>query len=500
MSVTPPALRASNGVIVASAFLGIVICLLWVFHLATVASLGHSDAAGNAIEEAYTAIQIIALWSLLTILTLLAGLTAAPSRLALAATIGIVSASGFVAMTAANLLARSYLSPFFWPIVIPATIPPLAVIWCVLALVGRTRMFGTAIGVFPVAIVAICLLILPLSLMRKAVDDLETARLEKYDADLARVPGNAAMWDWTPFLHTRDDTKRAMVLDSIRSIEQRQVQAETMLDRGDFPIGYLGSFDLDPTPTLCEKARIFLQKSVEPLVLKPPNSRPYSDVGLRVSDAVSGMNWLVGYDCPCDAESSAWESMAKGYSNTGFDVYRLAELRNPKELGRTLRERPERFSMLNAKSHLRGWLTFADNTSLQQQALAGARKMDHRDADAIEILRDKDDEEYRWKLLRHLTSLDLEATVPLCTNVLAELQGQFMKVYRPGATDEPPPYSELLERLGNGEQLPDLLWSAQHGCAAGPELDDAIALVNAYRDSPGRAEMLAELNRLRSTR
>jgi hypothetical protein len=89
--------------------------------------------------------------------------------------------------------------------------------------------------------------------------------------------------------------------------------------------------------------------------------------------------------------------------------------------------------------------------------------------------------------------------MPLCANALSQLHGQFAKVYRPGPNDERP-YSELLERLGNGEQLPDLIWLAAHGCEAGPELGEAVALVNAYQDSPGRAEMLAELARLQSRR
>ena len=156
--------------------------------------------------------------------------------------------------------------------------------------------------------------------------------------------------------------------------------------------------------------------------------------------------------------------------------------------------------MLGAKSHLKGWLTFADDGSLRDQALAGARRLDRRTADAVEILRDQYDEEYRWKVLRYLTVLDLEATGPLCAAALIELQGQFRKVYRPGTNDEPRPYSELPERLGNGKHLPDLPWLAGHGCAAEPELSEAIALVNAYRDSPGRAEMMAALTRFRERR
>ena len=495
-----PTAKASNGAIAGGIVLGALVGLLWVLNLATLASLGNSDAAGNALGEAYAAIQIIALWSLLTIMTIFVGVKGPAPKPALAAAVVVVPASGFVAMAAADLLARAHLSPFLWPIIIPAAVPPLVVIWCFLALRGRTRIAGIALGALPVVMVAVCLLIQPLSLMRRAVDETETARLQKYDTDLARVPAGAAMWEWTPFLDTRDDTKRAKVLDSIRGIAQRQVQAEQMLDRGDFPLGYLGFFDLDPTPALCDKARNLLRKQVAPLVLATPNSKPYSDIAVQVSDAVAGMNWLVGYDCSCDAESAAWESMAKAYRDTNFDVYRLAELRDPKELGRTLRERPERFSMLGPKSHLKGWLKFADDKNLHEQALAGARALDHRTVDAVEIFVNKYDDESRWKLLRYLTALDLDATMPLCANALSQLHGQFAKVYRPGPNDEPRPYSELLERLGNGEQLPDLLWLAGHGCDAGPELSEAVALVNAYQDSSGKADMLATLMRLQARR
>lgn len=481
---------------IANIALGCLAGLLWLLLLAGVRELGQSDPAGNGLSQAYAAITVIVLWSLLTIMTAIAGLKGNAPRLAKVLALVIVPVSGLVAMSAMDLLARAHLSPFLWPIIILATIPPLAMTWCFLVLLPQGRMSRVAAGALPVAIVAVCLLIEPLSRMRHAVDRAEAARLAKYDADLARVPADAAMWSWTPFLDTRDSVKRARVVESIRRIDQRQVQAETMLDRGDFPIGELGSFDLDPTPVLCEKARSLLRKRVEPLVLKTQGSRPYSDVAVQVSDAVAAMSWLVGYDCSCDAEATAWETMAKQYVDPGYDIYRLAKLRDPGELGRTLRERPERFSMLGPKSHLKAWLRFTDDKSMREQALAGARKLDRRTDEAVEILSSKYDEDVRWRLLRHLGELDLEATAPLCATALSELHRQFTNVYRPDPNDKRL-YSELLDRLGGSAPLPALIWLAGHGCAAGAELDEAIALVNAYRDSPGRAEMLAALTQLR---
>src|SRR4030081_1059323 len=111
MNPKPPAARPSDGAIAASIVLSVVIGLLWMLQLATVTSLGNSDAAGNAIGEAYAAIQIIALWSLLTIMAILASIKGAAPKPAMAATLVIVPASGFVAMAAADLLARAHLSP-----------------------------------------------------------------------------------------------------------------------------------------------------------------------------------------------------------------------------------------------------------------------------------------------------------------------------------------------------------------------------------------------------
>jgi hypothetical protein len=267
------------------------------------------------------------------------------------------------------------------------------------------------------------------------------------------------------------------VLDRIRVLPRRQGEAELMLERGDFPLGQLGSFDLTPTPALCDKARGLLRRRAAPLVPKAAHARPFTDVAAAVSDAVIAMKWLVGYECACDAEATAWQAMAEAYRDPGFDIVELRRLRDPAELGRTLREHPARFSMLTPKAHLKAWLGFADDAALRAQALAGAARLDHRTADAVEMLRDKYDISAPWKILKYLPVLDLAATAPLCGAALAVVQGDLAKVYRPRVGDPPRPYSELLERLGAYEPLSALTWLAGHGCEAERELADAEALV-----------------------
>jgi hypothetical protein len=189
------------------------------------------------------------------------------------------------------------------------------------------------------AVIGLCLCYLPLSKSREAVEAQEQAAAQKYDADLAKLPADAPLWEWAPFLVTRNDIKRDEVVFRIRKLDRRQSDAEMMLERGDFPLGFLADFDLKPTPAICDKARALLLKRVGPLALAKPQSKPYADIAQEVADAVSAMDWLVGMGCSCDKESLAWETMAKAYRDPNFDVYRLAELRDPKELGRLLQDR-----------------------------------------------------------------------------------------------------------------------------------------------------------------
>lgn len=314
MNNLPVASKPPIGAIAAGIVLSVVILLLWGLQLVTIASLGGSDAAGNGLSEAYAAIQMIMLWALLMVLTVLAAAKGAAPRPGVMAALVVVPISGFVASAAAGLLARPGIAPFMWPVIVPALVPPLIVAWGLFTLSAarlHSRTSGIVAGVVLAAIVAVCVTIWPLSQMRKAVDDQEATRLQKYDADLAALPANAPLWDWMPFLDTRDGTKQHRVLAGIRKLDQRQAEAETMLGRGDFPIGYLGFLDLDPTPALCEKARGLLSKRVEPLMLTDAKPQPYRKIDGQVSGALAAMSWLVGYGCACDAESKAWETMAK---------------------------------------------------------------------------------------------------------------------------------------------------------------------------------------------
>jgi hypothetical protein len=313
----PTSRRASRGATLVSIALSVLILLVWIVQLATLTDLSGSDPAGNALAQAFGALEIIVLWVLLAVLTILAGMKGTmPGAAALAALI-LVPASGFAAMTVAELLAERDVAPFMWPIIIPALVPPLIITFCFWALLPSMRTTvpaGVAAGTAWGATLILCISILPMVQIRHLAIEQEAAQRTKWEADFTKLAANSPLWVWTPFLARRDETKRNAVLERIRHLDRRQNDAEIMLDRGDFPLLYLGSFDLDPTPTLCDKARNLLQRRVQPLVPKSPSSRPYADIAEEVAGAVAAMDWLVGYDCSCDAESLGLGDDGQGIS------------------------------------------------------------------------------------------------------------------------------------------------------------------------------------------
>jgi len=485
-----------KGALIASVIISVLVLLVWMLQVASLTDLGHSDAAGNGMAQGFTALEIILLWVLLAVLLLVTGVAGRMPWPAAVAAVVLLPASGVAAMSALDLLADNDTPPYLWPIITPALVPPIIVFfgfWTLLpalrAAIPATIASGAAWG----SIALLCVALIPMVQIRDQAIEQDAAARAQWAENFDRLAPNAPLWDLTPFLSTPDDTRQEVVLARIRKIGQRQAQAYVMLDRGDFPLRSLGAFNLDPTSDLCDKARALLRRRVQMLVPKTAGKQPYADVADDVAGALAAMQWLVGYGCSCDAESLAWESMAKQYRHTNFDVFELAQLRDPKALGYKLLQAPDRFSQLTPQAHLRAWLRFARDKETREAALDGARRLEHRTTDAVEML--NQDEYEAITVLTYLPMLDLQTTEPLCAASLKALHGQLAQIYRP-RPDDPEPYDQLLSRLGAASPLAALQWLAAHGCDADGMLDEAAALVGTYQDSPDRSAVLANLVRL----
>jgi hypothetical protein len=484
----------SSGAVALAYILALVAGFAWLILLPGLASLGGNDPAGNGLAQAFAAFEAIILWALLAALTFVCWLNGRmPGWGAIAAT-ALIPISGVAAIGALELLARPQLPPHLWPLAMLIAPPALTIAYDLWAITPplRDRLPAGAVSLVVWGVVlALSLSLAPMNAMQAAELRRQADALAQWRAEVAATPADAPLWQWTRLLdrgfYAEDD-----VIGTIRKLDRRQRDAETMLARGDFPLAYLSRFDLDATPAVCETARAELRGQIAPLVPATAQARPYSDIAIKVDGALAAMSWLTGYGCACEAESLAWETMANAYRDPGFSVVELAELRDPKALGRTLRETPERFSQLSPQSTLAAWLNFADEPEHRDAALAGALADANRTAEAIAMLEDKSVGPGIYVLIAAIPALDLDPTPRLCAAALSHVRDDLSQVYRPTAGN-PLPYRELLERLGAGAPLSALQWLAGHGCVAEEELSAAETVVGAYQDAPERQAMLTSL-------
>ena len=237
--------------VIAGTIIAALAAFVWFVQLATLTDLSGSDAAGNGMSQAFAALEIIVLWGLLAVLLIVTGVACAPPPLSMLPGVLLLPASGVAALRALGLLSHPNSPPFLWPIVVSAAVPPLILLFCLWAAVPLARralpawsVAGLVWGATAVASVAI----LPLEQVREGVTAQRNMERETWAADFAKLPKDAPLWDWTPFLATPDDERLSAVINGIRQLDRRQADAETMLDRGDLPLRFMSQFDLTPTP------------------------------------------------------------------------------------------------------------------------------------------------------------------------------------------------------------------------------------------------------------
>jgi hypothetical protein len=269
VSQTQPSRKPSRGAVVAAISLSLLVLVVWTALVATLGSLGDSDAAGNGLEQAFAGFEIILVWILLAILLVVAGVQGAMTLPGIASAVVLLPASGVAAAVALGLLADRATAPFVWPIVVPAVVPPVVVAFGFWALMPSFRAavparfaVGAAWGIA----LLLCVAIWPLSLVRDRAAQQAVDEQVRWSAELAAMKADALLWEWMRFLETRNRLDIERALERIRALERRQSDAEVMLDRGDFPLRYLGSFDLRMTQAICDKARGLLMRQVRPLV------------------------------------------------------------------------------------------------------------------------------------------------------------------------------------------------------------------------------------------
>jgi hypothetical protein len=502
--LTTSPLRISTAAFVAGLLLAFL-CLF--FTLLLTIWLSHSTGSDHAdigIGQAFTVVGLFVLCHLLAALVLTAvvgGALPASGRIAIL----LLAPVAFVAMfRASDLFDKPSVSPGLWALAVPAAAPTLIVAYCLWALIAplRARVPERVAGFGLLgALGLVCAAIFPLEAMRTHGDAAVAAGIAALEAKVAAMPDDANLSQWIPLLNSRvysvEETARAKIM----ALPSRQRDAEAMLARDAFPLGELNQFDLDATPVLCQNAQASLSRRAAALALKPGEKPDFNKIAAEFYGATVAIPWLVSLGCATDAQALEWEALGRSYGKSDIDVLDLVEARDPKNLGWKLIYYPPKVSMLTPKTTLRAWLNFAyglykSDPADRPRLLAGARALDHRNADAVAWLQEVPAASDIFVLLHFLPQLDLDTTPALCAAALSEIGKNLADVYRP-TLDNPLPYSGLDERLGAGEPLVALQWLAGHGCDANAQLSAAEDVVAAYQPSPERETMAAALAKLK---
>ncbi len=199
--------KVFTGAPVAVSVLRLLAVLCWLVSVATLSDLAGSDAAGNACSQAFAAIELVVLWGLLIVITILAGVAGDMPRGAIVAAFFLVPGSGVAAMAALELLSRPQDPPHLLPLIIPAGAPLLILafaFWALLPPVHAKIPAGLASGVAWGGVLLLCVAIIPMQQARnKALADFMAARA-KHAEDFAKMRADASLWEWVSFLNTPD--------------------------------------------------------------------------------------------------------------------------------------------------------------------------------------------------------------------------------------------------------------------------------------------------------
>src|SRR4051812_46270231 len=165
--------KVSGGGAVAAVVLAAISLLLWLTLVPGLASLASSDAAGNAMSQAFASLALIALWVVLGILLLVAWRAGDMPLAAAIAALILFPTSGIAAFDAMELLARPHLPPGLWPVIIPALVPPLVLaiaLWAVLPALRGAVSAPVAAGAAWGGVFVLIVALIPMTLVRVAFD------------------------------------------------------------------------------------------------------------------------------------------------------------------------------------------------------------------------------------------------------------------------------------------------------------------------------------------
>ena len=330
-----------------SVVLGVAL-LLWAATVANAVTIRSSDAAGNALSQAFGVLMAIALFVLLGVLVVLAGVRGGMPGWMRAAAIILVPASGAATVAAIEVLSQGTEWPVRWPLVIPILAPALLVAFALWTYLPPLRALVPASAVGPIVWAGLALLsVAPWPLVRErarirragpgelqAIRAAKRAKSSEADREAERrgfeaIDTEASLYAYLPYTEPGDPLReRAMA--AIRRLGERQREAEEMVRSGNVAaIREIPNLGLDATPALCEAARdavAFHARRVRPD--GGDQSSSYAVHSRDVEFYMPAIEWLTARGCALGPALTELEATAKAFGDSPERARFLARLRD----------------------------------------------------------------------------------------------------------------------------------------------------------------------------
>ncbi len=294
---------------------------LWAGLVGNLLTLPSSDPAGRGLAEAYAFFLALALWALLGVLLLIAGVRGQMPSSAKAVAVLLFPLSGAAVLAALGLLQHQPAGIQRWPLLLPLLLPPLIMAYAVWAWAPALRSAVSSGSAGAVAGGAILLLSLApwpgviagANARRSARAHLSRAEQQERERVFAALTAESPLSEWQPFTE-EGNPLRDRALEAIRNSPRRQTDAEEMTAQGyTLPMLELPNLALQPTPALCRNAGAFLRHEADFFRANNAPPTPFLVAGTRLRRYLPAMEWLVSRRCDIGPALAAIEAALRDF-------------------------------------------------------------------------------------------------------------------------------------------------------------------------------------------
>ncbi|HTS41910.1 MAG TPA: hypothetical protein VMH84_15365 [Xanthobacteraceae bacterium] len=308
-----PAERPLRSPPVGAVVLALLAALLYVVHLAGLHDAKQSDAAGNALTDAFIAIFGIALWIVLGGLMLVAFKNGKMPTWAAIGALVLVPLAAYASFVSSDLYANQR----GWAFIVPALLPPVIVIYALwirfpalVAALSETIASAVAGGAV-VALVAASALASYLDAlaaparqaalqaayekMRAEQDQAYAEQRARDEAKFAALSPDSSLRDYLEYMNGTDARARKALADA-RNVKSRQADAVALLqeEKRLTPLSELWQLNLEVTPALCDAYRAALRRAAAKI--DPSYSNRLGEA-IDLEFQLPNLKWLVSQHC-----------------------------------------------------------------------------------------------------------------------------------------------------------------------------------------------------------